>query len=327
MKKIALISTFCDTEHKLQILKETILNVKKLGIDVMCLSPTTIPQDIVDLCDFFFFTKENPLLSWPVRMHTHWYEMRISENELTTLHRCFNDYGWAGLYQVKKLSQSALTFDYDIFYHMIYDLEFDDTVIRELKSNKTNIVHPRINPNHPDEIWETTLHFMIFDKEMMEKIEGEIILDEYLRTNGVAEGEVLKWTKKYNIHVSETPIKDRVFFWEDFEFFNYSKTDKFKFFISKNDYLDIWIGEDPTYKTTLGPSLRIVFYDLKVKNIILKINENTFEIEPKNWEIVEFPIPADKVKTIKLIFENQEIDFSDDYGKIIMNHIYYNYKK
>ena len=171
MKKIALISTFCDTKEKQNILKENIIKIKELGIDVMTISPIEIPYDITKLCDFFFYTKENPLLSWPERAHTQWYRMPISENRITEIHRAFYDYGWAALYQTKKLSQLALTFDYDIFYHLIYDVEIDDILISELLSDNANIIHPRRNPNHPEEIWETTLHFMVFDREMMKKIE------------------------------------------------------------------------------------------------------------------------------------------------------------
>lgn len=52
-KKVALISTFCDTEEKLNILEENIVKIKSLGIDVMAISPIEIPYDIIKLCDFF----------------------------------------------------------------------------------------------------------------------------------------------------------------------------------------------------------------------------------------------------------------------------------
>ena len=64
-------------------------------------------------------SKENPLLGWPERAHTQWYRMPISKNRITEIHRAFYDYGWAALYQTKKLSQLALTFDYDIFYFFL----------------------------------------------------------------------------------------------------------------------------------------------------------------------------------------------------------------
>ena len=58
MKKIALISTFCNTEEKQNLLKENIIKIKNLGIDVIAISPIQIPQDIVSLCDYFLYTKE-----------------------------------------------------------------------------------------------------------------------------------------------------------------------------------------------------------------------------------------------------------------------------
>jgi hypothetical protein len=74
MRKIVLISTFCDTEEKQNILSENIDILKNQGIDVMCLSPNFIqlPHNIVEKSDFVFYTKENPLLEYPERAFTWW---------------------------------------------------------------------------------------------------------------------------------------------------------------------------------------------------------------------------------------------------------------
>jgi hypothetical protein len=327
MKKIALISTFCDTEEKQNILKENIIKIKSLGIDVMAISPIEIPYDITKLCDFFFYTKENPLLKWPVRAYTHWYEMRLTDGRITTLQRGLADYGWAGLYQVKKLSQLALTFDYDTFYHLIYDLEIDEVVEQELISNNVNIIHPRKDPHHPKTIWESTLHFMVFDRTLMEKIEKEITLDEYLKTNGMAEGEVLKWVNKYNIPISTHPVKDKIFYWGDYNFFNYSPFSEFKMFLSKNEEMTIWLGESPIYDTKLKDNLRIVFHGFENMGEI-KININGMEYieNPKPWEYIEFPIISQNINEMSFTYNNRTIDFTEQYGEIMMNQIYYNHR-
>jgi FkbM family methyltransferase len=326
-KKVALISTFCDTEEKLNILEENIIKIKKLGIDVIAISPIEIPQKIVNLCDYFFYTKDNELLKWPVRMYTHWYQMPISEGRITTLQRGLADYGWAGLHQVKKLSQIALTFNYDMFYHMIYDLEIDDVVENEFKSNNINIVHPRIDPHHPETLWETTLHFMAFDRDMMLKIEKEITLEEYLRTNGMAEGEVLKWKNKFNIPTSNHPVKDKIFYWGDYDFFNYSPFDNFKMFLSKNEPTTIWLGEDPVYDTILSENLRIVFHGFEHMNDInISINGVDYLKSPKTWEIIEFPISSQYVKELIFTYNDVTVNFSEKYDDIMFNQIYYNHR-
>ena len=133
MKKVALISTYCDTQEKLDVLEKNIDNIKKLAIDVIVISPIFLPQYIQTKCDYFFLTKDNPVLEWPQKAMQAWKNILINGKSIT-ITRVYADYGWAGLSQVKKLSELALALDYDYFYHMIYDLKFDETVIvRRLK--------------------------------------------------------------------------------------------------------------------------------------------------------------------------------------------------
>lgn len=329
MKKIVLVSSFCDNEEKQNVLEETIDKIKSLGLDIMVISPNfvQIRDSIIKKCDYFFYTKDNPLLKWPTRAYTHWYQLMLPDGRITTLQRGLADYGWAALYQTKKLSQIALTYDYDIFHHIIYDLEFDDEVVNEFLSDDVNLIHARRNPNNYDEIWDTTLHFMTFDRSMMEKIEKEIVLEEYLRDNGVAEGEVLKWRDKFNLKTSPKIVKDRIFYWGDFDFFDYSPFPEFKMFLSKNEPMTIWLGENPVYESLLPENLRIVFHGFEnMDSIEIIINDVLYLENPKPWEIIEIPVSSQKIETISFIYKGTEVDFSKNYGEIMMNQIYYNHR-
>lgn len=333
-KKIALISTFCNTQEKIDILLKHIRKIKQLGIDVMAIGPNNLimPNEVINECDYFFYTKDNPLLKWPERMYTHWYQMPFQGNEkITTLQRGLADYGWAALYQTKKLSQIALSFDYDIFYHMIYDTEIDEAITQEIQDNNVNIVYPRKDPHHPETLWETTLHFMVFDRIMMEKIEKEITLDNYKETNGVAEGEVLKWKNKFNLKGSDHPVKDLIYYWNDFDFFDYKIHKDFKMFISKNDPHKIWIGENPAYESEIPSNVRIVFHSyrnntIKEKGINVIINDIKFKINPNDWEIQEFPVNSKHIQKIAFEYEGEIIDFTEEYREIMLNQIYYNHR-
>ena len=57
MKKIVLISSYCDTEEKINILYDNIKILKGLGIDTLVISPVTLPKEIIEVSDFVFFTK------------------------------------------------------------------------------------------------------------------------------------------------------------------------------------------------------------------------------------------------------------------------------
>lgn len=327
MKKIALVSTYCDTQEKKDVFLDLVKKVKSLGIDVMAISPLPLDKEHIEACDYLYFTKENPILGWPTRLFTFWREYPI-DGKILTFQRGVGDYSWAALYHVKKLTQIAMDYDYDIFYHMIYDLEIDQNVENSLKNFEGNIVYPRRDPHHPGTLWETTLHLMSFDRDLMKKIEKEITLEEYLSTNGVAEGEVYKWKKKFNIYGSETPVRDKIYYWKDFDFFDYSPIKDFKMFISKNEPMDIWLGEgDSVYKELLPGNLKVVFYDNDdIGEIDLIIDGLSYKLIPKNFEVLNFPIDSKKIQQIKIKYKGEEYDLSSDYEKIMLNQIYFNYK-
>ena len=324
MKKIVLISSFCDTQEKIDILRENILILKNLGLDTLVISPLTLPKEIIEISDFVFFTKENPILNWPVRGFTFW-QTHYSKDGWVTMHRNVGEYGWAGLYQIKKMSQIALTYDYDLFYHIIYDVEIDQYVIDTINSNTKNLLHPRINPNKNDDWWDVTLHFMIFDKETMKKIVDVIILDDYLKSDGVAEGQALLWSKKFEIKISETPVKDKIYYWGERGFFDYSNNPEYKFFIGKNDqWTTVWVNEnDVNTLKHLNSNLRFYFYDFKKpQNIILKVDGIIFEKVLYENQIIELDIDSCEVKNIVLEDNIGQHDLSKVFEEINRNLIY-----
>lgn len=327
-KKIALVSTYCDNQEKKNVLLELVEKVKSLGVDVMVISPLPLEKEHIDACDYLYFTKENPILGWPTRLFTFWREYIVGDGKVLTLQRGVGDYSWAALYHIKKLTQIAMDYDYDIFYHMIYDLEIDDNIENALTNFEGNIVYPRRDPHNPETLWETTLHFMSFDRELMKEIEKELTLENYLSTNGVAEGEVYKWKQKFKIYGSDKPVKDKIYYWKDFDFFDYSPSEDFKMFMSKNDNMDIWLGENENvYKEVLPNNLRMVFYgNDNIGDLTIIIDKKKFNISPKSFEMIELPIISTEVDEIKLIHKGEEYDLSDEYKKIMLNQIYINLK-
>ena len=233
------------------------------------LSPNFIqlPHDIIQKSDFVFYTKENPLLSWPEKSCTFWKTINTDKGwiKITTFKP---DYGWADLYQRKKLTEIALTFDYDIFYHLIYDSEINEDVIEEIRNNKINKINPCVKGNNSEIEWDTSLQFMVFDRVLMEKILKELTLEEYLSSNGAAEGEVLKWKEKFNIPTEGVKVKDRIFNYKDTDLYNYSQDDNYKFFVNKNEKYGIY-----------EPELQVILYDIKIDgNLILEINNVECEL-------------------------------------------------
>jgi hypothetical protein len=337
-QKLVLISSFCDNEEKKQVLYKNLLELKKIGVDTLVISPNFIqlPSYIIELCDYFFYTKENPLLSPPVRGYYHWKEYKHPIKQLDQilhLKETHNDYGWAALWQTKKLLQIGLTLDYDNFYHLVYDTKVDEVVKEGILGNKTNIVY-RLENRYTGDIWDTTLLFFILDREIAAKVEKEITLEEYLSTNGVAEGEVQKWMKKFNLKNSEKTVQDMIFFFEDYDFFNHSPYPEFKMYLSKHGlkgekivnagYEAIEGHMDASNLIPLTDNLRIAFYNIKEPTLVfIIINGVKYQVTPLENEFIEFPISSHDINSIKFEFKGKKIDFTEDYSNIIENEIYY----
>jgi len=321
MKKIALISTYCDNEKKINVLIENIEILKNLGLDVLVISPIILPETVIKKCDYVFFTKENPILVWPQRAFTFWKTVYY-HGKFVMMHRNVADYGWAALNQIKRLTEIAINHEYDIFYHLIYDVEIDDVIINEIKSNDTNFIHPRINPridpNNVDDFWETTLHFMGFDKQIMTEVLNLITFENYTNGNGFAEGQALMWTKKLPIKIKKEPVKDKIYYWENHDFFDYSKTQNYKLFISKHDECET-IKENPPTIEMMDSRVRLFFYDVKTpENIKIICDDIEYNYHIDNNTFITLNNDSTKVKTLQI---NNE-DYSDIYQKIIRNITY-----
>ena len=315
MKKIALISTYCDTPEKIHVLVEGAKTLKSLGVDIMVNSPIPLDSTVTDHFDFYFQTKENPLLQWPERANTFWWKQINQYNKEIILHRDIDDYGWAAVYQIKKLSEIALTFDYDIFYHITYDIIVSDNLTQDIINNKTNTTYHAINPNDPLDQWNVSPLFISFDKENLIKFLSKINKDEYIRINGFAEDYIEIILKDFPMIESEFPIKDQITVINgcDNDLFNYSQSENYQiFFSSKEETVfgsNHWIDK-----------FSFVFYNIKDGNLKVLLNDqeisNIENLIPQRFDL--------DVNSFKVIFNDEVIEYSNIINSIPRNVVTYN---
>ena len=80
------------------------------------------------------------------------------------------------------------------------------------------------------------------------------------------------------------------YFFDDFNFFNYSKTNEYKLFIHKNNH----------------DNIKLLFYDFeKSKNIKIISNEFEKQINLEEWDYVE--LPFNNCSLLKICYNNEEI--------------------
>ena len=298
--KIVLISSYCDTKEKIDILINTIKTIKSYNLDVMVNSPLPLPSDVINMCDFYVQTKENPLLYWPQKSVMSWVRNTDKGKEIV-IKRALIDYGWAALYQTKKLSEYALTYDYDRYYHIIYDTEIDDTVVSTFLSDKKCNFYPF----HEHKV---SLHLIALDRENLLKFSNLITFDSYLKFNCIVENwlydTLIKSNMDYKIELEK--IEDLILFHKDDNLFDYSDINGLVFFIVKD--------------VVHNNEVCLYFYNNKEKiNVLINVDgvESSYDIF--NRDIINLGFKPYDIKNVLIFYNGISSDITEKIKNIIHN--------
>ena len=129
-KNIFLINSHANTVDKVDKLRNLIVSIKNDGFKIMLISHLSMPQDIIDRCDYFLFDKENPM----VRDINAQYWNYFHNNEFKILWKNRNSYShflayyrliFGGMNYINSMGFEIVhSFDYDIVFNNfdeIYD--------------------------------------------------------------------------------------------------------------------------------------------------------------------------------------------------------------
>lgn len=307
MKKLFLISSYCDTVEKKQVLKNNLRLIKNLGYESLLLSPIYLEKDVIDLCDYYYQTKDNPVSSIEEKTYIHWSMVENSEGEKYRLERFFPDYGWAALYQNKVLSQLGITMNYDIYYHIIYDTKIDEGLIREILSNKFNCYYS--NKSTGGFINEFCLHFLPLDRNGIFSFESYLNKERYMSSHSLIHDYMLKWTQENNFSKESYIVDEHINYYTDINFFS----------IFDEDYLKLFFEKDEKNRE----KNKLIVYDIKVDafEIIINnisINEKILEKIPLQTNYL-----TSEIFKIELRVGDKTYDCTDNYNKIGRTKIFY----
>lgn len=301
MKKVALISSFCDSQEKLDVLLKNMKIISDYGLDIILISPFSLPDEIVNKTTYFFKTNDNPVLHWPIKSMYFWREIFLN-GELFIMSTTTNDYGWAGLTQVKQLSEIGLLFNYDQFFHLIYDIKIDENVINCFKSNKICNVYPS---KRWEQVWKVGLHLMVFNRENLKRFISHIHLDSYLKIT--AQSDCFVWLETLQnflpFVIESTPIEDEIYFYDNLDIYDSSPSKDFSMFIVKDD--------------ELKGSIKLLFYNVKnPQNFKIKINSNDLEYFMNDYFLIDLNTTDNELKEVQLSIDNFTYNILDKIKKV-----------
>ena len=177
MKKLALISSYCNSLEKQQVLVNNLVKFEELGIDTLLFAPKgLLPKWIINKANHCIITEENPILDPKVRTHLIWQKPLSKFN---THHTLINkDYGWASLNQIKRLLSYGYELGYDIIYSTLYDLNMEDELIEIINNNEVDYFFK--NKRVDGTIMTGGGIFMALSRDNCKKMSEKITLKRYL---------------------------------------------------------------------------------------------------------------------------------------------------
>jgi hypothetical protein len=207
---------------------------------------------------------------------------------------------------VKQLSEISLNLGYEQFFHMIYDLKIDENVISGFYSDKVNSVYPSKRGNT---VWAVGLHYMIFCKENLQKFASKITKESYINLKGA---DAFVWLHNHekilNYTIEQIPVEDEIYYYQEYDFFNFSPIHGLKFFVEKND---------ETHQ-----SIKLLFYDnFRTEKLSVIIDDEEREYDINDLDIVDLGFNKFNLKKVQIKYRNEVYDISQVIEKIKHNTI------
>ena len=134
MKDLILISAYCNTKEKEDILRNLVtqINTQSQNLDLMVVSHTPIPLDIQDKCNYSFYDSKNELLyDWDLRSKP-WFDPSNQRPILSIFTGFYNSH--LAIWRMIILGNSlAKNLGYNKVHHIEYDTQISD--FKELYEN------------------------------------------------------------------------------------------------------------------------------------------------------------------------------------------------
>lgn len=121
MKEIFLITAYCDTEEKTSVLKNSILELKKLDCEICIVSHSPLDTEIQKMVNYYIYDKSNPIIDDGSKVITRW-RWYVTGDRLLNFDT--SDYSFA----VINLWKNGLTFLKAIGYEKIFIVNYDNYI-------------------------------------------------------------------------------------------------------------------------------------------------------------------------------------------------------
>lgn len=256
-----LVTAYCNTPEKKEVLKQTLQDISKYNIDVILFSHYPIEEDTLELTNHSIYDFSNPMVDFKDRSMIKWVKLNeyVSNPIPYKINTLQVDYGYAAAQQWKR----GLTYAYDLGYKeafiLNYDLEVTDKMVDDFKSqllNYDNIILDYANKKEGKELY-MAWHALKLEP-FIENIKN-INYQDYIQTTEESIVETYLYDKLYSENSLIIPRKE----WEGPNRMNpiiktkivlegrlldqYYRDEGYHWFIGQEK---IWLQDDPHIRGT-----------------------------------------------------------------------------
>ena len=280
------ITSHCDNNYKLELLKNNINILKTNGFQVLVSSHIPLDKEILESIDYFIYDKSNPILYYPERALKFWKTIWV-KGIFWELKTYLPDYGWTVLNQFKKISAFCKTLDYSQFTIINYDVKISPGMLGEFDGNILSTVKWRDGGNR----FPSLIFFSLIRDDFF-KFADSISRKKYAKTKH--DPETYAGTLLFDLNTKMEVFADDV---EDVVDFKIIKDDSIYDCNTINDHFKLFKDEDA-----------ILIYDLKHK-VKFNVDDEIIEIEAatvidNNFDKIGF-YDDDKLIDIKHFLEDR----------------------
>jgi hypothetical protein len=274
MKKLVLISSHCDTDDKLKILKTNLNILRSMNVKILLYSSFRLNSEITDFVDYYFYNSINPINE--SRSMLFWKE-EIYNNKKIKFFRFWRDHTLAGFYQLKYLSNLSKMLNFDLNYFILYDLVITNDVICFIKDKEDEGFFSFLAyENGEEKINDCATQLYCINKDNIDKLNEYFDWNECQRFSNI-EGFMFNLANRLNIPViRDFTIEDHIYQFRNWreDFYNYSPWSKFKIYFSKN------VGTNDPH--------RIMIYDIKEPvELFIRIDDDIQKIKIEDIQVYE----------------------------------------
>lgn len=294
------ISCHCDTKEKEQVLIDNINFIQSNGHKTAVMSSVPFSKEVQSLSDYSFITDENPMTQWPSRSFIMWKEWLLHDKTYRmTVSQPY--YGWAGFLHTKRLGEIMMSYGYEDFVFIVYDLEFDESHLTDIYNEPEKIVFPTKNGEH---VREQGLFLYYMNKKTLIDFISLMNHEVFLSKNwGISKYVSEKIFKPLGFNTSKKYVNDKIRFFDYDPLFNHSNNKKLNFFISS------------PYNNT--ENTKLFFYNNGVGTIKVYCNEELIYDDYKHkLHLLDLGMTKDNIYELFIIVDNEPMDVLTILSKI-----------